>query len=123
MHNLNRQILRGAGRISVNMCVFSDAYIFHDKHHRHVYFSVVMFKTNHKRQYERTSCQSNTKKTNLSCICQKSELNRQEIGYFGVSVVFWYFGDSSDRSENNFLWYYSYYEKQSRLAYIATIRF
>ena len=29
MHNnLNRQILRGAAGISVNMCVFSDAYIF-----------------------------------------------------------------------------------------------
>ena len=31
MHNnLNRQILQGAARISVNTCVFSDAYIFHD---------------------------------------------------------------------------------------------
>ena len=36
-------------------------------------------------------CQSNTKKTNLSCICQKSEFNSQEIGVFrcfgGISVI------------------------------------
>ena len=63
MHNnLNRQILQGAAGISVNMCAFSDAYIFYDKHHRHVYFSVTMFKTNHKSQYKHILCQSNTKK-------------------------------------------------------------
>ena len=44
MHNnLNWQILRGAVPISVNTFMFSDAYIFRDKRHRHVYFSVVMF--------------------------------------------------------------------------------
>ena len=36
------------------------------------------------------------KKTNLSCICQKSELNSQEIGVFR-----WYFRDSSDHFEEN----------------------
>ena len=34
------------------------------------------------------------KKTNVSCICQKSELNSQEIGVFR-----WYFGNSSDHFE------------------------
>ena len=93
MHNnLNRQILRGAVGISMTTCMFSDAYIFYDKRHWHVYFSVI---TNHKRQYKHILCQSNTKKTNLSCICQKSQLNGQEIGVFR-----WYFGDSSDRKTN-----------------------
>ena len=36
------------------------------------------------------------KKTNLSHICLKSELNSYEIGLFQ-----WYFGDSSDRFEEN----------------------
>ena len=36
------------------------------------------------------------KKTNISCICQKSELNSQEIGVFR-----WYFGNSSDHFEEN----------------------
>ena len=47
MHNnLNKQILRGAAGISVNMCMFSDAYnfFFNNKRQRHVYFSVTMFK-------------------------------------------------------------------------------
>ena len=36
------------------------------------------------------------KKTNISCICQKSELNSQEIGVFR-----WYFVNSSDHFEEN----------------------
>ena len=52
MHNnLSWQILQGAAHISVNTCMFSDAYTFHNKCHQHVYFSVMMFQTNHKRQY------------------------------------------------------------------------
>ena len=44
-----------------------------------------------------TYCVSNTKKDKcIKCICQKSELNSQEIGVFR-----WYFGNSSDHFEEN----------------------
>ena len=36
------------------------------------------------------------KKDDISCICQKSELNSQEIGAF-----WWYFSDSLDRFEED----------------------
>ena len=36
------------------------------------------------------------KKTNVLCICQKSELNGQEIGIFR-----WYFGNSLGHFEEN----------------------
>ena len=42
-NNLNGQILRGAAGISVNMCMFSDAYIFYEKRHWHFHFSITMF--------------------------------------------------------------------------------
>ena len=42
-NNLNQQILRGAAGISMNTYMFSDAYIFYSKPHRHVFFSVMMF--------------------------------------------------------------------------------
>ena len=90
-YNLNQQISRCEAGISVNTCVSSDEYIFYDKRRRHVYFSVTMFNLTINVNIN-TYCDNVTqKKTNLSCICQKSELNNQEIDVFrcfgGISVI------------------------------------
>ena len=51
-------------------------------------------------QYKHILCQVSRKMTNLSCFCQKSELNSKKVEVFrcfgGISVFRWYFGDSSD---------------------------
>ena len=91
MHNnLNWQILRGAAGISVNMCVFSDANVV-----GMFIFLSQCFKLTINVNIN-AYCVSNMKKTNVSCICQKSELNSQEIGVF-----WWYFDNSSDHFEEN----------------------